>query len=64
MSPIGNTYVIIRNKNNGATSITAFNLFFLSAFFKLSYKGIPSDDNIFSVLIFLKISKKKGQLFI
>ena len=51
--------MIRMNKNNGATSKTAFNLFFLSAFFKLSSKGIPSDDNIFSVLIF-KILKKKG----
>jgi hypothetical protein len=44
------------NKNNGATSKTAFNLFFLSAFFRLCSNGIPSDDKICSLLII----KKKG----
>jgi hypothetical protein len=51
MSPIGNMYVIIRNKNNGPTSIKAFSLFFLSAFFRLISRGIPSDDNIFLTII-------------
>ena len=63
ISPIGNTYVIIRNKNKGPTSIKAFSLFFFSAFFKLISKGIPSDDNIFSVLIY-KILKKKGGYYV
>ena len=36
------------NKNNGATRSSALILFLLSAFFKLTSKGKPSDDKIFS----------------
>ena len=46
------------NKNYGVTSKTAFNLFFRSAFLRLSSRGIPSDDKIFSVLIIKKGSYK------
>ena len=46
ISPIGNTYVMIKNKSNGATRRNALILFFFSAFFKLTSKGIPSVVNI------------------
>ena len=46
ISPIGKTYVIIKNKSNGATRRKALILFFFSAFFKLTSSGIPSVVNI------------------
>jgi hypothetical protein len=48
---------MIKNKSNGATSKNAFNLFFLSAFFKLTSKGIPSAVKIFCVS---ELINKKG----
>ena len=50
--------VIKINKSNGPTKNNALSLFFLSAFFKLSSSGIPSDDNICSLLIIKKGSYK------
>jgi hypothetical protein len=58
MSPIGNTKVIKINKSNGPTKNNALSLFFLSAFLRLSSSGIPSDDNICSLLIIKKGSYK------
>jgi hypothetical protein len=46
--------VIIKNNNKGATSKKALILFLRSDFFRLTSKGIPSDDKICSVLIIKK----------
>ena len=48
----------INKKTVRKTNKTAFNLFFLSAFLRLTSKGIPSDDKICSLLIIKKGSYK------
>jgi hypothetical protein len=57
MSPMGNTYVISKNSNSGATSKKALILFFLSAFLRLTSRGIPS---VVKILFVSELINKKG----
>jgi len=61
MSPIGITKVTIINSNSGKTKRKALILFFLSAFLKLCFNGIPSVVSISAVLITTS-QIKKGEI--
>ena len=59
MSPIGKIYVISKKSNKGATKRNALILFFLSAFLRLTSRGMPSVVKIFPVSLLIN---KKGRL--
>jgi hypothetical protein len=63
--PIGTTKVKKIKSSNGATNKNALILFFLSDFFRLSFRGIPSvvkiSDLIFSLIKYFKIKKRRDQ---
>jgi hypothetical protein len=67
MLPIGTMKVKNIKSNNGKTSKTALILFFLSAFFKLSFNGTPSVVKISGLIVSLildtKIKKRRDQHF-